>query len=189
MKKFKVLSRKMIVDEPFCHIEKQKIELHDGSSTNWFLRKSPDAVVIVPTFQSGEVMLQRAYKNGSGTIVTEFPAGMVNEKETPALTAARELREETGLVAEKLHKIGTVFADPTGSPMRYHFFLAEICRPIADTEYDKAEQIETFLVPNFEAAKQFLTDTTDQKDKNTPAAASLCVIPFVETFLENQKKV
>lgn len=191
MKKFRVLSSEMIVDEPFCHVEKQTVKLHDGSETDWFLRHSPDAVIVLPISPKEEILLQRTYKHGAGTVVTEFPAGMVDAKETPQLAAARELREETGLVAKKLIPLGTVFSDPTGSPMQYHFFVAEDCRKIAERELDETEQIETFWVKDFAEAKSLLCTPEETRKRKTQhsraSAASLCVLPLAEEFFRRKK--
>ena len=55
------------------------------------------AVLIVPILRpSGRVVLVRQYRPPLGAPTVEFPAGLVDEGETPAETALRELREETG---------------------------------------------------------------------------------------------
>ena len=180
MKKFKILSRKMIVDEPFCHIERQKVELPDGKTTDWFLKKSNDAVIIVPVLKTGKILLQKNYKHGSGEVVTEFPAGLVDKGETPQVTAARELLEETGFSAETFKKVGEVFADPTGSSMRYHFFIAENCEKVADQNLETGEQIEVFTVKNLDVAREILLDS-----KTKTSSATISVLKFAESFFEN----
>lgn len=47
-----------------------------------------------------EVLLEKQFRPPTGKIVVEFPAGMVDEGETPTQAAVRELREETGYVGE-----------------------------------------------------------------------------------------
>ncbi len=173
MKKFKVLSRKVLIDSPFCPVEKQVVELPDGQTCDWYLNTSNDAVIVVPFLETGEVLLQRGYKHGSGEVITEFCAGLIDDGETPLETAKRELLEETGY-AGNLKQSGEIFANATGSTMKYHFFIADGCRKVADQKLDKAEQIECFTVKNIIEAQKLLS-TSDVKT----TAATMAVFGFI----------
>jgi 8-oxo-dGTP pyrophosphatase MutT (NUDIX family) len=194
VKKFKILSRELIINEKYCCIEKQRILTHKNTEADWFIRKTADAVIIIPFFKTGEVLVQKTYKHGVGNFIIEFPAGMIDGKESSKHAAARELREETGLVSQKIKKVGSVLADPTGSPMRYHFFVAENCQAIAETELDESEQIETFLIKNFEIAIDYLLSTMQPKElsmngpqkKFQTSTSTIAAIPFVRKYLEKK---
>lgn len=57
-----------------------------------------DAVVLIMHDASGErVLLNREYRMATGRFVYNFPAGLIDEGEEPMQSAARELKEETGL--------------------------------------------------------------------------------------------
>ena len=68
--------------------------------------------------------------------------------------AIRELKEETGLVAEEIVPLGKCAADATGSNMTYYFFLAKNCEKISDPELDDSEQIEPFSVADLDAVQR-----------------------------------
>jgi len=171
MQKFAVLDSEFIIDEPYCHIEKQRVQLPDDSETNWYIKHSADAVIVVPVSKTGEILLQRNYKHGSGQVVTEFCAGMVDPGERPEQAAARELQEETGYEAGSMHFLGSVFANPTGSPMRYHFFCAEnISISEKGLALEAAEQIEPFLVENLTAAQELICNPSTKTSVTTHAA-------------------
>lgn len=156
MKPYKVLSQERLVDSTFCRIEKQLVELPDGSTADWYVSLNTDAVIVIPILKDGSVILQKQYKHGGGEIVTEFCAGMVDEGETPEEAARRELFEETGYTAEKFKHLKTVFSNPTGSRMRYHYFLAEETKKNGEAQLEPAEQIELLILPSLKAAREHL---------------------------------
>lgn len=154
MKPFKILKSEMLVDERYCRIEKQRVVLPNGSETDWFVRHSGPAVVVVPELKSGEIYLQKTYKHGCGKVVVEFPAGLVDAGEEPIDAAVRELREETGLESAEMIPLGKCCADATGSKMTYFFFLAKNCEKVSSPDLDDAEQIEPFVVADLKAVQQ-----------------------------------
>jgi 8-oxo-dGTP pyrophosphatase MutT (NUDIX family) len=156
MKPYKVLSQERLVDSPFCRIEKQLVELPDGSTADWYVSLNTDAVIVIPVMADGSVILQEQYKHGGGEIVTEFCAGMVDEGETPVQAAARELHEETGYTAETFTHLKTVFSNPTGSRMKYHYFLAKNAELTSKPNLEPAEQIKLLILPNIKAAREHL---------------------------------
>lgn len=167
MKPFKVLDRAKVVDSPYCQIEKQRVVLPDGSEGDWYVSLNRDAVIVIPVLKDGSILLQKQYKHGGGEVVIEFCAGLVDEGEEPIDAAARELQEETGYTAPQFEHLHTVFSNPTGSRMRYHYFLAKDAELTAETNFDAAEQIELLMVPSLDAAKALLMD------KNTPTTAGM----------------
>lgn len=156
MKPFKVLSQERLVDSPFCCIEKQQVELPDGSTTDWYVSLNSDAVIVIPICADGSVILQQQYKHGGGEVVTEFCAGLVDKGETPLQAAQRELLEETGYKAEAFVHLKTVFSNPTGSRMKYHYFLAKNAVLTEKPKLEPAEQIELIKLTNIDATREYL---------------------------------
>lgn len=66
--------------------------------------KEADAVVIITCNEDGtKILLNKEFRMAAGDWVFNFPAGMIEEGETLAQAAARELREETGLELYEIH--------------------------------------------------------------------------------------
>lgn len=66
-------------------------------------KNKTDAVMIVPTDPVTDKMyLIRQFRPAVNDYVIEFPAGLVDSGETEEQTVARELYEETGLIAEMI---------------------------------------------------------------------------------------
>ncbi len=84
----------------------------------------PGAVTILPIFADGNVCLIRNYRVAGGGNLVELPAGTLEVGEEPAITAARELIEETGYRAGKIEKLREFFMSPGILNERMHLYLA-----------------------------------------------------------------
>ena len=81
---------------------------------------------IVPVTDDGRVIVERQYRYPVDRIITEIPAGKLNDKqEDPLLAAQRELREETGLTASHWESLGIFYPAPAYSDETIHMFLAK----------------------------------------------------------------
>lgn len=92
-------------------VEHLEVELSDGSR-GWreIVRHHGGAGVLA--VRDGKVCLVRQYRVALGRMTLEIPAGKVDPSEDRATCAARELTEETGLVAERLESIGSSYGAP-----------------------------------------------------------------------------
>lgn len=81
------------------------------------------AVIALPTPR--EILLVRQYRYGVGKALWELPAGMIEHGEDPALTAARELQEETGYSAKRIRFLRSLYSTPGFCMERIHLFAAE----------------------------------------------------------------
>lgn len=123
--------------------------------TFYVLHVRPYVNVVAETAE-GEIVLIRQWRHGTRDVGVEVPAGIADEGETPEQAAARELREETGYVAERLTVLGQVQPNPAHQDNLSYTVLAEGCRKLADTEFDEAEEIEVDLVDRDELRRLVL---------------------------------
>jgi ADP-ribose pyrophosphatase len=84
----------------------------------------PGSAVIVPIFEDGSVALVRQYRHPAVRYLLEAPAGTLNRGERPEEGAARELEEELGFVAGKLHKLSEFFVSPGFCEEKMWVYLA-----------------------------------------------------------------
>lgn len=108
------------------------------------------AVAILPLTQSGDVVLIRQYRHAVGESLIEIPAGTLEPGETPEECARRELREETGMTAERLDPICSFYLAPGYSSELLHLFVAQV-GPAVGQRLDKDESIEVLVKPLGEA--------------------------------------
>ncbi|HEX3468252.1 MAG TPA: NUDIX hydrolase [Candidatus Elarobacter sp.] len=123
-----------------------RIELPGGAIVeDYFVRESRGFSVVFAITPDDRVVLVRQYKHGVGEIVTELPAGMIDEDETPAACAIRELGEETGYTGAPPEPVRTFFADPTNATAHFHLFVVRDARPTRAQAFDVTEDIEVEL--------------------------------------------
>jgi len=90
------------------------------------------SAVIVPIFDDGTVALVRQYRHPAVRYLLEAPAGTLAKGERPEIGAARELKEELGLVAARLEKLSEFFVSPGFCEEKMWVYLA--------TELSEGEQ-------------------------------------------------
>ena len=82
------------------------------------------SAVIVPVFDDGTVALVRQYRHPAVRYLLEVPAGTLAKGERPETGAARELKEELGLVAARLEKLSEFFVSPGFCEEKMWVYLA-----------------------------------------------------------------
>ena len=82
------------------------------------------SAVIVPVFDDGTVALVKQYRHPAVRFLLEVPAGTLAKGERPETGAARELKEELGLVAERLEKLSEFFVSPGFCEEKMWVYLA-----------------------------------------------------------------
>ena len=86
----------------------------DGEEFERQIVRNPGAVAVVPLHDDGTVTMIRQFRPALGRSIWEIPAGLLDKPgETRFDAAARELREEVGLVASTLEELVT-FAPAAG---------------------------------------------------------------------------
>lgn len=108
--------------------------------------RHPGAAAIVPVHEDGSVTLVRQYRHAADGYIWEIPAGKLDAGEEPVCCAARELREEVGLKAGELLRLGVIFTAPGFCDERIHLFLARQLTATAQ-QLDEDEVLSVSRVP------------------------------------------
>ncbi|MCD6356116.1 MAG: NUDIX hydrolase [Anaerolineaceae bacterium] len=123
--KHTINSRKEIFSGRAFKIQELNVSLPDGRKRNYELVFHRDSATIIPVDENGDIWLVEQFRMGSNKKLIELPAGVIDNNETPAECAAREIREEIGMAAGKLTPLGAVYLAPGYSSELNHIFLAE----------------------------------------------------------------
>src|SRR5580658_7978884 len=128
------LSRRLIYDSDWVRIHHLDFKLPDGKVVhNWHLIDYPrQAAGIVPVGSDGRILLIEQYRFTMDRTTWETPGGRIDEGETAPVAAARELREETGHVAESLESLGSFYPSGGSSNQVFNVFAAHNVRKIEE---------------------------------------------------------
>jgi ADP-ribose pyrophosphatase len=103
----------------------ERVTLPNGTIVDLEVIRHRGASAVAAVDDQGRVSLIRQYRYAAGGYIWELPAGVLDSPdEPPEACAARELREEAGLVAAELRRLGTIFTTPGFCDERIHLFLA-----------------------------------------------------------------
>lgn len=137
--------------------------LPNGSEVELEVIRHPGAAAVVPVWDDGTVTLVFQFRHAGGGMHYEIPAGVLDGPEVPDLAARRELKEEVGLTAGKLKRLGFIHTTPGFTDELIHLFLAmELTE--GESAHEPDEYIEPVRMP-LEKALQMVVDgdITDAK--------------------------
>jgi ADP-ribose pyrophosphatase len=128
----------------FLTLKCDTVELPDGKHATREFVEHPGAVMILPMFDDGRVLLERQFRYPVGRVLLEFPAGKLDPNEDELTCAKRELQEETGYTAREwtfLTRIHPVISYST------EFIDLYLARGLTagDARLDEGEFLETFI--------------------------------------------
>ena len=138
-----------VYDGDFLKMQRDTVRLPDGKTATREFIRHPGAVMIIPLFDDGRVLLERQYRYPLGQVMLEFPAGKLDANEDAATCAHRELREETGYAARELHYLTCVHPVISYSTESIYIYLARGLTA-GDRQLDDGEFLETFIAPSAE---------------------------------------
>ncbi|HEX6182873.1 MAG TPA: NUDIX hydrolase [Pyrinomonadaceae bacterium] len=106
----------------------------------------PGGAAVVPFFEDGTVAFVSQYRHPTRRYVLELPAGKLDTGESPAVTAAREMEEELGVVAGRMEQLSEFYTTPGFCAERLWVFLATDLRETA-RRHEEDEIIEVVRMP------------------------------------------
>ena len=122
----------------------------DGSGRRiapYYVLEYGDWISVLALDRDGAAILVEEYRHGAGIVAVGTIGGGVEPGEPPAEAAVRELREETGCVADELLSLGSTWANFGNHTNRVHHFLALGCSRVGDQALDESEDIVVHTLP------------------------------------------
>ncbi|MEZ0448561.1 NUDIX domain-containing protein [Cellulomonas sp. ICMP 17802] len=141
MNAWRTRSSTTVYENPWIRVREDEVDRPDGTAGIYgVVEVRNDAVFVVPLTDDDEVVLVEVARYATGGVSLEVPAGG-SDGEDALLAARRELREETGLVADHWQRLGSMFALNGICHAPEHVYLARGLRPSDEPSEQAAEGI------------------------------------------------
>ena len=134
-----VASSELIYENQVIRLDRDVVRYGNGHEAERVVVRHPGAVALIVMEEDGRWLLIRQYRHPAGQPLLEIPAGTREDGEPPEVTAAREIREETGYAARSMVHLGGAWMAPGFVSEFIDFYLAtdleESPLPQDDDEY------------------------------------------------------
>jgi len=120
---------------PWVDLVAREVEFSPGAEPQLYHSVATfDYVIVLAVTPDGRIPLVRQYRPAVEDFTLEFPAGIVDSGEDPAVTASRELLEETGLPAESIRLLAVNKTDAGRLSNRVHSYFVQTGPQMSDFE-------------------------------------------------------
>jgi ADP-ribose pyrophosphatase len=118
-----IISRTSTIISPWVELIAREVSFSPVRRELYHSLRTADYVTILAVSLDGRIPLVRQYRPALEAFTLELPAGLRDPGEEPAVSAARELLEETGFPALAVHSLGTTAIDSSRSSSHAHSFF------------------------------------------------------------------
>lgn len=179
---WKTITKKLIYSNPWIRVEEhQVINPKGGAGIYGQVHFKNKAIGIVPLDENLDTWLIGQYRYTLEEYSWEIPMGGGPAEDDVLLSAQRELREETGLSANKWTNILRIHTSNSVTDEEGFVFLAEKLTP-GETDFDETEDLQIQKLPFLDAVDKVMTgEITD--------AISIAGILKVEKILREQGRI
>lgn len=121
----KTMKSERIYDGKILNLRVDTVELPDKKYSKREIVEHPGAVAIIAVNEKNEMIMIRQYRKSIDKVLLEIPAGKLEINEEPIESAKRELKEETGYIADKIEYVMEFYTSPGFSNEKIYLFLAQ----------------------------------------------------------------
>lgn len=142
-----IIEPKLVFENKFVDVYNDAVVFPSGNKGTYVRVnvKPTKSVAVLPITNSGEMVVVKNYRHGVRGWGLEIPKGAVEEDEIYFHAVARELKEETGYVFDKLIHIGEYSESPAVFGNKISCFVATNCSPSGERIPEKTEAISDVL--------------------------------------------
>lgn len=142
-----IVSKERKFNGAIIDVDHWQVKLPDGRMALREIVLHKGAAAVVPVDEQGRVAMVRQFRTPLNRITLEIPAGKLDYVgEDPFFCAQRELREETGLNAQKWRKLVALRTTPGFCNETIHMYMAQELSQ-GDNDLDDDEFINVEWMP------------------------------------------
>ncbi|MGH7777843.1 MAG: NUDIX hydrolase [Candidatus Dormibacterales bacterium] len=150
---YRILARRRAFEGRALSVDVDRVARPDGVVIERETVRRSGAVAVVAVTREGLLPLVRQYRHAADRELLELPAGLLEPGEEPGACAARELREESGLIASRLDLLTAYYSTAGSSDERVWVYLARGCEEGGERDLDPDEQLDLVQVRAAEAVR------------------------------------
>lgn len=164
----KQLKAEYLYKGKIINLRRDEALLPNGKTALREVVEHPGGVCVAALTDKNEILMVRQFRYPYSEVVLEIPAGKRDSAdEAPLECGKRELREETGVTAEKLFSLGTLYPTP-GYCGEIIWMYGATGISFGATDPDEDEFVEAEKIPLEKAVEMVLSG--EIKDAKTQAA-------------------
>ncbi|MDR3294417.1 MAG: NUDIX hydrolase [Clostridiales Family XIII bacterium] len=140
----KTISTERVYEGAILNLRRDQVTVRDEKTSWREIVEHNGGVAVAAVTDEGKMVMVKQFRKAAEKAVLEVPAGKTEAGETDhLLTAARELKEETGYTAENMRRLSSFYSSIGYSTEILHLYLATGLTP-GETDFDEHEAIEIF---------------------------------------------
>lgn len=121
----KLISEEVKFDGVRFNVVQKVYQREDGKTFVRDCVNPGDAAVVLPIDENDNVIFVKQLREAIGEMSLELPAGMVDKGEEPVDTARRELEEETGIIANTVEHLISIYPSSGYTSEKIHIYYAK----------------------------------------------------------------
>ncbi len=137
------MQRRVLVDNQWLTVLEDKYQLPNGSDCTYYHTQKSDAVMVIAidgTDSTGYTYIVNQHRHPIQQSIWQFPiGGFDSDTEDPVESAKKELREETGVIAQGMDYLGSFFADPGFTNQKIHVCATNDIVESGEQQLEKSE--------------------------------------------------
>jgi len=166
----KTISSERLYEGVILNLRRDKVTVKEGRTSHREIVEHNGGVIILGLTPEGKIPMVRQYRKAAEQVMSELPAGKLEQGEDPEESALREFKEETGYTAGSIRRVVSFYPTVGYSEEVLHIFFAEDLIS-GDAEPDDNESID---VEEYEPDDLYkLIDAGDMNDGKTLIALLL----------------
>lgn len=124
-REWKTISSSTAYEDSFMRIRKDEVINPGGNRQHYAFVENRDAVGIIAQDGDGGIYLLQEYRYPIKQTVWQLSAGHIEQGLSILENAKKELKEETGITAQKWKELGSFYMHGSLETMQGHIFLAQ----------------------------------------------------------------
>jgi 8-oxo-dGTP pyrophosphatase MutT (NUDIX family) len=142
---WKTLGRETICSGLTFDVTRDRLRHPRGREFDYYvIRARREAAGVVAVDQLGRVLLVQQWRHTVQKLLWEVPAGAVDDGESPAAAAARELSEETGYTAEHIAPLYRYHPAVGSMSHTFNLFVARGLRKVGEHDPEEIHAVRFF---------------------------------------------